>query len=155
MENSNERKSRRSLPAWAVLTIITLVAAMCLGGTYQVTFSATGYFPKTLTLTATDAAALIQDVQLVPLNYGVEDHASPVVEVYPNPVSDLLNIRLENSKNEEAEMKLYDAAGRVVSQKILSNCQESFSMKDLAPGMYLLRISQNGKIVCQQKVLHE
>ncbi|MBR6705794.1 MAG: RnfABCDGE type electron transport complex subunit G, partial [Clostridia bacterium] len=37
MENSNERKSRRSLPAWAVLTIITLVAAMCLGGTYQMT----------------------------------------------------------------------------------------------------------------------
>ena len=37
MENTNDRKSKRSLPAWAVLTIITLVAAVCLGGTYQMT----------------------------------------------------------------------------------------------------------------------
>lgn len=125
------------------------------GGTYQVTFSATGYFPKTLTLTATDAATLVQDVQLVPLNYDVDDHSVPVVEVYPNPVGDLLNVKLQDAENEDVVMRLYDAAGRLVSQKMLSNSQESISMKDLAPGMYLLRISRNGKTVCQQKVVHE
>ena len=125
------------------------------GGTYQVTFSAPGYFPKTLTLTATDGAALVQDVELVPLNYGVGDHTAPVVEVYPNPVGDLLNIRLENAENEEIVMKLYDAAGRLLSRKILSNNQETVPMKDLAPGIYLLRITKDGTTISQQKIVRE
>lgn len=125
------------------------------GGTYQVTFSATGYFPKTLTLTATDGAAMVQDVELMPLNIGVDDHATPVVEVYPNPVSDQLHVRLQNAENEELVMKLYDGAGRLVSQKVMNQDEESLPMKDLASGVYLLRVSQNDKVIFQQKVLHK
>ena len=37
MEKAHNQKPGKKLPAWAVLMIITLVAALCLGGTYEMT----------------------------------------------------------------------------------------------------------------------
>ena len=59
------------------------------GGTYEVTFSCEGYYPKTLTLTVGDGETLVQDVQLVPEGYRVEENGpstgSGTLTVYPNP----------------------------------------------------------------------
>jgi hypothetical protein len=52
-------------------------------------------------------------------------------------------------------VKLYDAAGRLVSRKILSNNQETVPMKDLAPGIYLLCITKGGTTISLQKIVHE
>ena len=40
------------------------------------TYSREGYYPKTLTLTLADGETLVQDVQLVPVGYGIEDFGS-------------------------------------------------------------------------------
>ena len=67
------------------------------GGTYEVTYSCEGYYPKTLTLTVADWETLVQDVQLVPEGYGIEEDGpstpstgSGALTVYPNPTDGVL-----------------------------------------------------------------
>ena len=60
------------------------------GGTYEVTYSCEGYYPKTLTMTVADWEALVQDVQLVPVGYGIEEATAGLFLVYPNPTDGVL-----------------------------------------------------------------
>lgn len=122
------------------------------GGTYQVTYSAPNYYPKTLTLTATDGHATLQDVALVPYGYGVEDPDKPMVDIYPNPTAGELHVVLP-AEMLEVVMTLYDAAGRRVCQRILSHSESVVPMQELPSGVYLLHLTRGGQTVCQQKVV--
>jgi hypothetical protein len=71
-----------------------------MGGTYEVTFSCEGYYPKMLTLTVGDGETLVQDVRLVPVGYGIEEDGPSTpstglgnvgaLTVYPNPTDGVL-----------------------------------------------------------------
>ncbi|MCR4965428.1 MAG: T9SS type A sorting domain-containing protein [Bacteroidales bacterium] len=110
------------------------------GGTYQVTYSAQGYYPKTLTLTATDGATLTQDVELVPYGYGVENRPQLMVEVYPNPTSDILQIRCPQLDGCKAELILYNAAGQKVFAQSLNEKNTIVNMESYPQGIYLVKI---------------
>ncbi len=122
------------------------------GGTYQVTYSAAGYYPKTITLTATDEQATVQNVALVPYGYGVENLDKPLVEVYPNPTAGDLHVHLPADMS-EVVMTLYDAAGHCVCQRTLSQPEAVIPMQELPSGVYLLCLTKGGQRVFQQKVV--
>ncbi|MBS1587788.1 MAG: T9SS type A sorting domain-containing protein, partial [Bacteroidetes bacterium] len=63
---------------------------------------------------------------------------SEQINVYPNPVKDVLSIDYDKSMN--AEMVLCDMAGRVLLRRPLGH---SLDMKGLASGVYMLRIRSN------------
>ncbi|MBR4135795.1 MAG: T9SS type A sorting domain-containing protein [Bacteroidales bacterium] len=122
------------------------------GGTWQVTYSSTGYYPKTLTLTAVDGQTTWQNVQLVPIGYGVEDVEKPLVEVFPNPTAGELHVRIP-AEMSDVVMTLYDAAGRCLGHRVVSQPEEVIPMQGLPSGVYLLRLVENGKTIFQQKIL--
>ena len=70
---------------------------------------------------------------------GVEDFA-PNYEaiIYPNPTSDVLNIRTSTFEN--VTYTLYDAQGKLVMQDILSAEQTPIQVSELAPGAYSLEL---------------
>ena len=70
---------------------------------------------------------------------GVEDYA-PNYEaiIYPNPTSDVLNIRTSTFEN--VTYTLYDAHGKLVMQNILSSEQTPIQVSQLAPGAYSLEL---------------
>ena len=71
---------------------------------------------------------------------GLEDFA-PNYEaiIYPNPTSDVLNIRTSTFEN--VTYTLYDAQGKLVMQNILSSEQTPIQVSQLAPGSYSLTLN--------------
>lgn len=71
---------------------------------------------------------------------GVEDH-SPSYEatIFPNPTSDVLNIRTSTFEN--VTYTLYDAQGKLVLQDKLSAEQTPIRVSHLAPGSYSLTLN--------------
>ena len=71
---------------------------------------------------------------------GVENFA-PNFEaiVFPNPTSDVLNIRTSSFQN--VTYTLYDAQGKLVMQNILSAEQTPIQVSQLAPGSYSLTLN--------------
>jgi Secretion system C-terminal sorting domain len=66
------------------------------------------------------------------------------IVLYPNPVSDLLNI---NTREGHSELKIFDTLGQLLLTKNI-NTQSSMDASQLKAGIYLLSIeSKNGKVV--------
>ena len=67
------------------------------------------------------------------------------MHVFPNPVSDEMNVGLDLKKSENVTFKLYNSSGAAVKEgnKTLSLGAQahSFSLDGLSPGMYVLKAS--------------
>ena len=71
---------------------------------------------------------------------GVEDFAPDYeVSIFPNPTSDVLNIRTSSFEN--VTYTLYDAQGKLVMQNILSAEQTPIQVSQLDPGSYSLTLN--------------
>jgi hypothetical protein len=75
------------------------------------------------------------------------------VVVYPNPASEVLNIKL--SKLEAgATIQLYHANGAMVLSQRLTNATQAISLKGLAAGMYYVQV-RNGNQQMSQKIIKQ
>ena len=73
---------------------------------------------------------------------GVDDHGQNYeATIFPNPTSDLLNIRTSTFEN--VTYTLYDAQGKLVMQDILSAEQTPIQVSQLAPGAYSLTLNND------------
>lgn len=80
----------------------------------------------------------------------VDDVEIGTIELYPNPVSESLNLRFTSTRN-TATFELFDMQGRRLISKEISN-NEQLSLGDLKNGVYLYNLSidgnkQSGKLV--------
>ena len=73
-----------------------------------------------------------------------------MVDVWPNPVEDMLNIELQQQGM--AEVQLYDIAGKLVLQKQTTQLREIIDVSALGNGLYLLTVLQ-GKMKTTVKVM--
>ena len=74
------------------------------------------------------------------------------VNIFPNPVQDILNIKISNFK-QGAQLKLFDIAGRLLMEKSISSEQTQINVANLAKGVYIVEI-QTGKLdVVRQKIM--
>ena len=72
--------------------------------------------------------------------------------VYPNPASSVLNISLPSQSKNGAEVKLLDAAGRVIHKGAISGTSHTLSVESLAAGFYFV-IVEDGTNVFQEKIV--
>ena len=93
-------------------------------------------------ITGTDGATdLTQGFHQTNWNFvSIEDHV-PSYEaiIFPNPTSDILNIRTSTFEN--VTYTLYDALGKLVMQDKLSSAQTPIQVNQLAPGAYSLTLN--------------
>lgn len=75
------------------------------------------------------------------------------VQVYPNPAQESVTIEL--SQKEEAEFVLFDITGRVVLTQKLRQPKETFSLANVAKGMYFYRIQSEKGILPNGKLIKE
>jgi hypothetical protein len=62
-------------------------------------------------------------------------------KVYPNPATDILHIKLERQTNENAEIILTDATGRIVRQVNVNGKRDVvLDIADLPAGMYIAQV---------------
>jgi len=68
------------------------------------------------------------------------------IVVYPNPVTDILNINITNAQDNETEASLYDNAGKLIHTKHLISGTNTIDMTKFAKGVYLLTLKNNTEI---------
>jgi hypothetical protein len=106
---------------------------------------------------------LTQGFQQPDRNYwqtGTEDLLDLVVsyEVFPNPTSDLLTVRLESEKRVELQLQMYELSGKKLAglDKNLSGqgqIESQFSLANLAEGIYLLTfLDAEGQVLISHKI---
>lgn len=107
-------------------------------GTYNVTFSADGYYSKTISMTVTDGEPCMQEVQLVPVNDGTADYRLPQVCVYPNPAHDgRITCRADSRI---LYVEVLDMSGRYVMVEHADDAMTKVDLQQCVPGQYLLRV---------------
>ena len=78
----------------------------------------------------------------------------PEVNVFPNPVENVLNIDLGNNSNDVDRIDLIDATGRIVnSVNIIENGMITTDMSNMAPGSYLIRFISSESVLGTRKVM--
>ena len=78
---------------------------------------------------------------------GVDDFPTInlVMVAYPNPVTSLLNLKIENIATEDLEYQLYDIQGKLISNKKITQQETQIDMGNLASAIYFLNILDNSK----------
>lgn len=62
------------------------------------------------------------------------------VKLFPNPVANQLNVEINLSQNEEMNYRMFDLNGKLVLDGILSSNISQISTKELADGLYVLKL---------------
>lgn len=73
--------------------------------------------------------------------------------VYPNPTSDLLNLKVEDSRNKNLSYQLFNAGGSQLESKNISADETNIYMGNFAHGAYLLKISDGKTEVKTFKII--
>ncbi len=88
-------------------------------------------------------------VTALSVSLGVYENNLLSFEMYPNPVSDLLNIKLPTG-TDKAEVSVFDYTGRLVSSKIISSNDTAIDVQKISKGIYMIRVDANNKIGVQR-----
>ena len=83
------------------------------------------------------------------VSLGISENNLLNFEMYPNPVSDALNIQLPTG-TEKAEVSVFDYTGRLVSSKIISSNDTAIDVQKISKGIYMIRVAANNKIGVQR-----
>ncbi len=81
---------------------------------------------------------------------GINETASNTFEVYPNPTSDIVNIKFTDATN--ASISVMSLSGKEVMTSTVNGTQTSFSTEGLSNGVYVIKVS-NGINVQMTKVV--
>ncbi len=103
-----------------------------------------GYGPPADTIAETRPATALFDAELDP----------GALAVYPNPAGDQVQVRIRDGASATNRIGLYDATGkrvRTVEADGLTSLQ--IGTADLPPGVYYMKLRQNGQIVSVQKLM--
>ena len=71
--------------------------------------------------------------------------ASGMVKVYPNPVSNILNVSVLGVIGAEASLQITDVNGKTVLTKSIISNPQAIDISSLAKGVYIIKVNNNGK----------
>ncbi len=90
-------------------------------------------------------------ISVIPAKVELESPAEYSVKLYPNPVSDVLNIKVTTIEA-GARVKVYDMAGMEVISQSLTETPQAVNVSNLKPGIYVITII-NGSHVTREKFI--
>ncbi|MBP5205160.1 MAG: T9SS type A sorting domain-containing protein, partial [Bacteroidales bacterium] len=89
-------------------------------------------------------AMWVDDVTISPYQVGLEESNAPKFYTYPNPATDY--VRVAPAVSEPYTCRVLDLEGRLLRVVESNGEQCSVDVSDLASGLYMLKIDQNGKV---------
>lgn len=72
--------------------------------------------------------------------------ANELAKIYPNPVSDLLTIRLKNSSLNQVDFSVFDMFGRQLKAGQITGDFENISFSEFASGMYMIKLKADERV---------
>jgi hypothetical protein len=91
---------------------------------------------------------------------GIEDSPdeASIVSIFPNPATDHVTINLKGLKNSEVKIEIFSATNLKVYDNQFkvsgTDFTENIKLKNLVPGMYILRLEHDGKVVNRKIVMN-
>lgn len=128
-------------------------------GTYSLTFSAPGYYTKTIEdVEATNWSTTILDVQLRPLTFDAQDKTTQKVMIYPNPSDGHFRLVFpEHPVNPSCAIQVLNQMGAVVYSDELQcgkGCTHvDIALPSLAQGVYFLKFNTGYRIYFDKLIL--
>jgi hypothetical protein len=84
-------------------------------------------------------------------------NASVSIELFPNPIKDVVHIRLSNKNNQPLNIEIFDVQGRTIykkSSQVAQNAVLDVNMKEFPSQVYLLHVTNtNGEILASEKII--
>ena len=75
--------------------------------------------------------------------------------IYPNPSSDIFNIRRVRGNNEEMNVKVYDIMGKLIRQdKNITDANYKLNMAGISKGIYFLQVNIENKFLVKKLVMN-
>jgi hypothetical protein len=130
-------------------------------GSYNVTFSAPGYFTKTLKdVGVANYTTTPVDVQLRPLTYDAQDKSVVSVLVYPNPSDGHFRLILpENPINPSCSIQIFNTMGEVVHSSEVArysgNSTVEISVPGLSNGVYFLKFNSGYRMYLDKLIIRK
>ena len=88
------------------------------------------------------------ELEITELYSSLEDITNSKIRLFPNPVTDLLNI--ETSDLGKSEVSVYNMSGELYLSKLILSPKETISLNKLKDGIYSVQISsKSSKHLCQ------
>lgn len=82
---------------------------------------------------------------------GVKEMEKKNVTVYPNPATSQFTVNLDD--NSAAQIQLYNLVGQLVHSEEVQNTQATVNVNQLNNGVYMLKVTQNGKVYTSKVVV--
>lgn len=81
-----------------------------------------------------------------------------LVQAFPNPATDVLNVVVKTNTDKSLKLKIYDISGHLVSSSIQINATQDLSttaipVSHLSSGIYVYTLSENNKVVYKGKII--
>ncbi|MBQ2077592.1 MAG: C10 family peptidase, partial [Bacteroidales bacterium] len=96
--------------------------------------------------------AIIIGIRGPELPENIEELNSQNINLYPNPTNDILNI---TSSETISEIEIVNVMGQVVKRIEVNADNAACNVEDLTRGVYVVRISTEGKVISQGKFVKE
>ncbi|NOZ46900.1 MAG: T9SS type A sorting domain-containing protein [Chlorobi bacterium] len=74
-------------------------------------------------------------------------------DVYPNPTSDFLTIKVDDFNNKNLLYQLFDIKGNLLESERISANENNISMENFVPETYILKVSDNNKEIKTFKII--
>ncbi len=88
------------------------------------------------------------------LAQNIQNSSNSLINIYPNPSADFLNINLSNYSNETLEIKLTDFMGKVIYyDKSMYNNSKTINVSNYSKGIYFISISNENNIINQKIII--
>lgn len=81
----------------------------------------------------------IDDFEISSNSLGTSEVALSKASIYPNPVTDVVNIK---NKNKMSEITVYDLTGKLHKKETVNSDQAALNVSDLTAGNYLIKIKE-------------
>jgi hypothetical protein len=75
----------------------------------------------------------------------------PTIKIYPNPTS-VGQVTIDSPEKGYISVQVYDLLGKQVKSKTLTNMV--FSVLDLTPGLYIMKITQKGSFTTEKLMIN-
>ncbi|MDA3868181.1 MAG: T9SS type A sorting domain-containing protein [Salinivirgaceae bacterium] len=83
---------------------------------------------------------------------GIEKSVSQL-SLYPNPIVNVLNIDLRAENLMNPQVQIYDAVGKLVKARALSQKSTGIDVADMANGVYFVKIMDDNSVIETRKVV--
>jgi hypothetical protein len=135
--------------------VVTTAGSSGTGGGIRLNWTIGETLSETLRGSAVHLTQGFHQGKLVVVSAENEIEQANGIKVFPNPVSNSLHIGFGSNEFPDAQLLLFDAAGKRIFCKATSGQQvETIDMESFPPGTYLLHIQAVGpKVVKTVKVL--